>query len=459
MIDKKVSNYLSSHRQEHLERLFELLGIPSIAAAEASVHPCATAAAWLAEHISKLGLQVELPGPSTHPYVFARNQPQSGRPTLLIYGHYDVQPPDPLELWESPPFEPQVRDGAIYARGADDDKGQLFAHLMAIEAWQRCGGLPVNVKLLLEGKEEIGSPGMEEFLAASAGKLAADAAIISDSEFFAKGLPSITYGLRGVSYLEITVRGPARDLHSGLHGGAVTNPVNALAAMIAAMHDSHGRVAIPGFYDGVIEPTPQEQAEWAKLPFDANEYAASLGVNALGGGERSLPLLDRLWARSTLECNGIIGGYTGKGSKTIIPSSAMAKITTRLVPGQQPEMIMDCFRRFLVDKTPPGVTAEITDLHVGAPAVLLSRSSPAMTAASAALEESFGQAPVFVRCGASVPVTEMFKRMLKLESVMMGLGLPEDNLHSPNEHFHLEQLWRGSLAAAAFMQNLAGPKA
>jgi len=456
MLPETVSSYLYRHRDEHLAALKELLSIPSLAADQpGAAEACRQAAAWLAERLTSLGAEATVVSAPPRPVVTASFGAQGDRPTLLIYGHYDVQPPEPLEQWTSPPFEPVVRDGCLYARGASDDKGQLFAHLMAVEAWQRAGGgLPVNVKFLIEGQEEIGSPGLEDFLAARRKELAADAIVISDSEFFAEGLPSITYGLRGVLHVELTVRGPAQDLHSGIHGGAPANPINVLAAMIAEMHDARGAVAIPGFYDDVLELSPQERREWQALPFDEAAYGASLGLDALGGGEAGYPVLERRWSRPSLDCNGIVGGYGGRGTKTIIPASATVKISMRLVCNQDPDRIITGFAAFVEGHRRPGTAVEFSVQSKSRP-VLLNRSSPAMTAAVAAMEEAFGRRAAMIRCGASVPVTEVFQRLGGLDAVLMGFGLPDDNLHAPNERFRLDQLWRGAVASAAMMRYLS----
>jgi acetylornithine deacetylase/succinyl-diaminopimelate desuccinylase-like protein len=457
MLPQAVTDYLEAHRQEHLARLTELLRIPSVA--NTKPQECRRCADWLIEHLEALGMEAQLVESGGPPNVIARAHVDDTAPTVLVYGHYDVQPPEPLGQWHSDPFEPAVRDGCLFARGASDDKGPLMAHLAAIEAWQNAGdALPVNVKLLVEGEEEIGSPHLEPFLGAYAEQLRADAAVISDSEFFAPGVPSITYGLRGLAYVELRLRGPAADVHSGLHGGAVTNPVNALAGMVAAMHDAEGRVTIPGFYDDVLPLSDAEQADWRKLPFDEAEYARSLGVEALGAGERGYGVLERRWARPTLDCNGILGGYTDEGSKTIIPAEAGVKISMRLVPAQEPAKVVAGFRRFVAAATPPGVTAELK-VNAEARPVLLSRDSPAMDAGRAAMAEAFGREPAMIRCGASVPVTELIQRLLGLDAVLLGFGLPDDNPHGPNEHFRLGQFAGGAVAAAAFLHNLrqAGP--
>jgi len=458
MLDPKVKAYLESHQPAILEQLKSLLRIPSIANVEGGMggEPCRRAAAWLAEYLEGLGLRAEAAAvPDGPPCVLAFSDQRPDRPTLLLYGHYDVQPPDPLELWQTPPFEPDIREGRIYARGANDDKGQLFAHLAAVEAWQRAGGrLPVNLKLIVEGEEEVGSPHLEAFMTAHAARLSADAAVLSDSEFFAPDLPAITYALRGLVAVELTVEGPAADVHSGVHGGAVRNPINALAAIVAALHDERGRVTIPGFYDEVAPLEDAERRQWAKLPFDERQYARSLGLEELSGGEQGYSLLERRWARPTLDCNGIVGGYTGEGAKTIIAARADTKITMRLVPHQDPQRIIEGLRRFVADHTPPGIRASLT-VQSSSRAVIVSRDSAAMRAAAAAYEEGFGRRPAMIRCGASVPVTEVLQRCLHLEAVLMGFGLPDDNLHSPNERFALSQLWGGAVTAASFMQHLA----
>ncbi|MHC4295411.1 MAG: dipeptidase [Planctomycetota bacterium] len=453
MIPAEISEYLESHRDEQLARLFELLRIASIANNDDG--QCEVAAGWIADHLNQLGLTAEIVQTDGKPVVLGSLSISPDVPTLLIYAHYDVQPVEPLDAWETPPFAPAVRDGWIYARGADDDKGQLFAALMAIEAYQRCSGAaPVNLKLLIEGEEEIGSPNLEPFITARAAQLSADAALISDSAFFADGIPSLTYSLRGLTYVELELQGPAQDVHSGVYGGLVTNPANALAKMIAQMQDDNGRVTIDGFYDDVLPLSDAERTAWTALPFDEARLAAALGLETLGGGESDYSPLERNWARPTLDCNGIVGGYTAPGSKTIIPASAAAKISMRLVPQQDPEKIVAGFRRFVADHTPPGIKASVK-VNASAKPVLLVTDSPAMTAGKDALREAFGSDVTLVRCGASVPVTELIQRILHLDAVMMGFGLPSDNLHSPNERFRVDQLFRGAHACAAFMHNLA----
>jgi len=455
MIPDSVAQYLNDNRDRHLESLKEYLRFPSVANVDrGDEDPCKLCAAWLADYLRKLGMTAEVMATPNKPNVLASMHVSDDAPTLLIYGHYDVQPPDPLELWESDPFEAEIRDGYIFARGANDDKGQLFTHLAAIEAWIKCGGLPINVKIFAEGEEETGSPDLEPFITEHAEALSSDVIAVSDSAFFADEVPSITYSLRGLAYVELTVTGPSADIHSGEHGGAIANPINALTRMVAGMHDDQGRITLPGFYDDVAELSDQERQAWSDLPFDAEAYARSMGVESLGGGERAFSDLERLWSRPTLDCNGIVGGYTGPGSKTIIPSTASVKISMRIVPNQRPEKIVESMRRYVAENTPLGVKCGMA-VHAGARPVMMGRESAAVSAASAALEEAFGKPAAMIRCGASVPVTELFQRILGKDAVMMGFGLPGDRLHSPNERFALKQFIRGSLASAAFINNLA----
>ncbi|MFP4054183.1 MAG: dipeptidase [Phycisphaerae bacterium] len=458
MLPADVADYIENNRERFLASLTELLHFPSVANAEISPHPCEACADWLAEYLRGLGLGARVLPTAGQPAVYAESPAPPGAPTVLIYGHYDVQPPEPLELWDTPPFEATLRDGRLYARGANDDKGQLFAHLMAIEAWQKAGGgLPVGVKLLIEGEEEIGSPNIEPFIEENRPLLEADACVISDSEFFADGVPAITYSLRGLTTCELTVSGPSRDVHSGVHGGGLTNPLNVLAKLVGSLHDNDGRVAIDSFYDEVLELTDAEREAWAALPFDESQYAADCGVDTAGGGEKGYTVLERRWGRPTLDCNGLVGGYTGPGDKTIIATGASAKLSMRLVPNQNPRRIFALLEKHIQDRTPPGVHSSL-EFRAGARAVMLNTDSPAMTAGKRACEEGFGAAPTLIRCGASVPITEVFQRVLGLDSVLLGFGLPEDRIHSPNESFALGQLFGGARASAAFLGEMAGTK-
>ncbi len=454
MLQPDVKAYLENHRDEHVGKLFELLRFAAVANNDDD--QCPACAAWLADCLAGLDMTASvIPVPEGKDIVFAHGPIDPAKPTLLIYGHYDVQPADPLDEWASDPFDAVVRDGNIYARGASDDKGQLFAHLMAVEAWLRAAGqTPVNIKVLIEGDEEIGSPSLESFIRDNADGLAADAAVISDSAFFAPDTPSILTGLRGLAYFELTVRGPKADVHSGINGGLLANPINALARMLAAMHDDAGRITLPGFYDDVLPVSDEQLAAWGALPFDEADYAASIGAPSLGGGERGLPPFTRRWARPTLDANGIAGGYAGPGAKTIIPAEASVKISMRLVANQDPEKIAVSMEQFVAENTPPGVTAEV-HLHSTGRPVLLDTAGPVIRAAQAAMAEAFGREVTFIRCGASIPVTEMFQRLLGLDAAMMGFGLPDDSVHSPNEKFALAQLHGGAVASAAFMAELA----
>jgi acetylornithine deacetylase/succinyl-diaminopimelate desuccinylase-like protein len=456
MLSAKVLKYLESRRQEHLASLMELVRFPSVANdRDRQPDGCWQAAEWLVARLAGLGFSARLLEAPGRPNVYGEGPLVPGRPTLLVYGHYDVQPPDPLELWVTPPFEPAVRDGCLFGRGASDCKGQIVAMMCAAEAWTRAGGgLPVNLKFFFEGEEEIGSPCLEPFIAAHKDLLRADAIIIVDSAFFAADVPSITYGLRGMAYFEITVTGPAADLHSGQYGGAVANPANALARLLAGMHDDAGRVTIPGFYDQVKPASAAERAAWGRLPFDEAGVAKSVGVAALAGGEKGIPVLERVWTRPTLDINGMVSGYTGAGAKTILPSKASAKVSCRLAPDQDPEKVIAGVRRHLDAHAPAGCRVDI-HVHTSARPVLLRQDAPGMNEARAALEEAFGKPPAMVRMGASVPITELFQRLLGIDSVPTGFALPEDNMHAPNEHIRLDQFHRGIVAGAALYQNAA----
>jgi len=452
MLNKAVAEYLRANRPGHVEKLLELLRFASTANNPGACRRCAQ---WLADYLGELGLSSQVMPTGGKDAVYAASSADPAKPTVLIYGHYDVQPPDPLAEWKSKPFQPVIRDGNIYARGASDDKGQMFAHLMAMEAWARGGGeLPVNVKVLIEGEEEVGSPSFEPFVAEHGELLACDAAVISDSAFFAPALPSLLTGLRGLAYVEVTFTGPKADAHSGTYGGLLTNPINALAKLVGALHDADGRVTIPGFYDDVVTIDEAQRRQWAALPFDEAEHAASMGVGALGGGEHGYGPLERCWARPTLDCNGMVGGYTDLGAKTIIPARATAKISMRLVAHQKPAKIVASFRQFVAEHTPPGIRGCLEE-HSTARPVLLKADGPAMAAARAALRAAFGAEPVLIGCGASVPVTELIQRLLGVDPAMMGFGLPDDRHHSPNEKFALEHLYKGAEASAMFLDELA----
>jgi acetylornithine deacetylase/succinyl-diaminopimelate desuccinylase-like protein len=441
--DQAIRDYLDANEDRFLEELFEYLRIPSISTDPEQKGEVDRCARWLAKHLEDIGIEhVEISETDGHPIVYAEHGHTPGAPTILVYGHYDVQPPDPLELWETPPFEPTVRDGKIFARGATDDKGQLFAHIKGLEAHLACRGeLPVNVKLLIEGEEEIGSPHLNPWVADHREKLACDAVVISDSSMFAPGLPSITYGLRGLAYFEVTVTGPDHDLHSGLYGGSVPNPINELAKIVAQLHDDDGRIAVPGFYDDVIPLTDEERAQFAELPFDDEAWRAQSGAAGLQG-EEGFTTLERIWARPTLDCNGIWGGFIGTGAKTVLPSTASAKISCRLVPGQSPEAILELMRDYIAEIAPETVTVDIEPHHGGEP-VLVDRDNDQVRAACRALAKSWDAQPVFTRGGGSIPVVATFANVLEAPTILMGFGLNDDRLHSPNEKFNLQNYYKG----------------
>lgn len=456
MSNGTIMQVIDANRDRYLEELKELLRIPSISSQSEHAVDVQRCAQWLAGHMRSIGLQtVEIIETAGHPIVSGEwRSEEPDRRTVLVYGHYDVQPVDPIGLWESPPFEPVERDGKLYARGSADDKGQFFMHLKAVEALlAERGELPVNLKFLLEGEEEIGSRHLDDFIAANTDLLACDLAVISDTGMFAPGLPSITYGLRGMAYMQLDVQGPSSDLHSGSYGGTVMNPAEAVARIIAGLKDERGHILVPGFYDKVVELTEQERDEWRSLPFDEEKHRESLGVPELFG-EEGYTTLEREWARPTLEVNGIWGGYTGEGAKTVLPAEAHAKISCRLVPDQDPEEIAELVRQQIVALCPPGVRVEVTAMHGGKPA-LVPLDHPAMEAASRALERGFGGRAVFIRAGGSIPVVATFEEVLGVATILMGVGLPDENAHAPNEWFLLENFYGGIKSAVALWEELA----
>lgn len=464
--------FLDETRERRLEELFELLRIPSVSTDPERRADVRRAAEWVRAACERAGLRASIHETPGHPIVFAERCDRPGAPTVLVYGHYDVQPPDPLELWKTGPFEPDVRGDDIYARGATDDKGQMLTWIKAVEAWTRgAGGLPVNVKLLIEGEEEIGSRHLDDWIAANVGLLRADCVAISDSDQFGPGMPALTYGLRGLVYYEVRVHGPARDLHSGMFGGAVKNPLEALAQIIAGLRDARtGRVLVDGFYDRVRPLADWEREMFRSLPHDDERYRAELGVERLWG-EEGFTTLERTWARPTCEVNGIFGGFMGPGAKTVLPAWAGAKISMRLVPDQRAEEIAAAFERTVRRLAPPGVRVDVAPAEAfvgikpgdppkpvtghGAEPVIVERETPWARAAAAALEAGFGARPVFIRSGGSIPVVITFKRALGVDSVLMGYGLPDDGAHSPNEKFHLPDFHRGCRASAAFFAEVA----
>ena len=450
----RVDAYLETHRDDFEEQLKALLRIPSVSAQPAHDADTRRAAEFVRDDLAAMGLKAELIETKGHPIVFAEHRADPSRPTLLVYGHYDVQPPEPLEPWTSPPFEPTVRDGNIYARGATDDKGQMLTHLKAAEGWLKgAGRLPLNVKFLIEGEEEVGGANLEAFVAENHARLACDYAVISDSSQFAPGIPAITYGLKGLAYFELIVRGANRDLHSGAFGGAVANPCNALATILASLKGPDGHIQVPGFYDPVRPLEPWERAQFARLPFSEAEFQSGLGVASLEG-EAGYTTLERKWARPTCDVNGLYGGYQGPGPKTVLPGKAGAKLSFRLVPDQDPKAVAAQFRDHVEAVKPPGVTVEVIDHH-GAPAVLVGVDSPGVRAAVRAVEAGFGKAPVFIREGGSIPVVGLLKHQLGVDTLLLGWGQNDDNLHGPDEKFSLADFHRGIRASAHLFEELA----
>lgn len=444
--------YARSHREQHLAELKQLLAIPSISAQPNHRTDIQSAAAWLVDHFKSIGLaRAEVRPTSGHPIVLAEwLDAGRDRPTLLIYGHYDVQPVDPIELWHSEPFEPAVRGDNLYARGASDDKGQIMAHIKAVECLMSTAGrLPINVKFLVEGEEEIGGPSLDPFIEAHQPELAADLALISDSHMPRPDLPGIVYGLRGLSYIQVEVTGPAGDLHSGSFGGAIYNPIQALAEMIASLKDRDGRITLPGFYDKVRPLDADERRALAQTPFSDEKFRREAGV-AGTWGEKGYSVLEQITARPTLEVNGIWGGYQGEGSKTVLPAKAYAKISCRLVADQDYREISRLLGEHLKRIAPPQVRVETKALH-GGQGILIDRDAPPMKVAAAALEKAFGSRPVFIREGGSIPVVASLKHLLGIDTVLMGLGLSDDNLHAPNEKFYLPNFYRGIEASIHFM--------
>ena len=457
-------SYAEQHADRFVDQLTDWLRIPSISTDSDYDADTRRAADWLAVDLRRLGMQeVEVmeTGSATspgHPIVYAEHHVGDDRPTVLVYGHYDVQPPDPLDLWDSPPFEPVVKDGDIVARGSADDKGQAYMHVKAAEAYLQSGtDLPVNLKMMIEGEEESGSVHLAPFIEKHKDLLAADVVLVSDTSLFAPGVPSIAYGLRGLAYVEVELTGPSKDLHSGVYGGGVENPINALARMIADLHDDDHRITVEGFYDNVRDLTEAEREAYKALPFDLEAWMEEAGVKATKS-EAGYSALEGTSGRPTLDVNGIWGGYTGKGAKTVLPSKATAKISCRLVPDQGPEEITEKLRRHFEKHVPDTMTLDFRDLHGGHGAIV-DTSAPAMQAAADALEGVFGQRPHFTREGGSIPVVADFKKILGLDTVLMGFGLDSDSIHSPNERFGLDRFHQGIEASIRFLDAYAKQEA
>ncbi len=449
-----IFKYLEANRDRYLSELNEFLRIPSISTGRENQQDVQHCAQWVVEHLKSIGMEsvqtFKTPG---HPIVYGEWLRASGRPTVLFYGHYDVQPVDPVNLWTTPPFEPSIRQGDLYARGSSDDKGQVFIHFKGVEAYLRnTGNLPCNLKILIEGEEEIGSTNLESFVRDHTDKLKADLALISDSGMFARGVPSITYALRGLAYMELEVVGPNRDLHSGSFGGAIHNPIQALCEMIASLHDKNGRVTIPHFYDSVRPLTKKERDAFKKLPFSERKYSRDLGVKTLYG-EKGFTTLERVWGRPTLECNGIWGGFIEEGAKTVLPAKASAKISMRLVPDQKSAEIEKLFVRHIKKIAPRTVTVNVKSLH-GGEAAITPIDSPGVMAGVEALRKAFGKAPLYQREGGSIPIVVLFKQLLGIDTVLLGFGLPDENAHAPDEHLSLENFFGGIKTSVHFFNEL-----
>jgi acetylornithine deacetylase/succinyl-diaminopimelate desuccinylase-like protein len=448
--------YAQAHHDEYLDELSDFLRLPSVSTQPAHTSDVAATAAWLAGKLRDAGLEnVQILETAGHPLVYGdwlHAGPEA--PTLLVYGHYDVQPVEPLELWETPPFDPTLKGDHLFARGASDDKGQVFTHVKAVEAYLKTdGSLPLNVKFIIEGEEEIGSPNLANFIPGHHDLLAADALLVSDTAILNPEQPALVYSLRGMCYILMDITGADHDLHSGSFGGGINNPINVLGHLIARLKDENGRVLIPGFYDRVRPLPEDERALLAEFPLDATAWLREAGAPAVWG-EPEYTLVERLGARPTLDVNGIVGGYTGPGRKTVLPSTVHAKISMRLVPDQDPAEIGDLFRRYVESLLPSSVTAKIEVAGMGQPAVVDYRSA-ACQAAAAAYEAAFGRWPVYMREGGSIPIVSQFQQEMKMQPILMGFGLPGDRLHSPNERFYLPNFYRGIDASIHFLAQYA----
>jgi acetylornithine deacetylase/succinyl-diaminopimelate desuccinylase-like protein len=452
---ERVVDFINVNRDRYVDELKQYLAIPSISALPQHAGDVRRCAEWTAEELKRVGMQnvrlIDTPG---NPVVYGDWLGAPGAPTILFYGHYDVQPVDPLDQWTTPPFEATVRDGEIYARGSADDKGQVFMHIKAVEAHlKQQGKLPLNIKFFIEGEEEVGSVHLDDFVRSHKSDLSADVVVISDSPMFERGIPSICYGLRGLTYFQIDLRGSKTDLHSGSFGGAVSNPAMVLAQVLAQMKDRGGRIKIPGFYDDVRELSEAERAEWKRLPFNETKYRKDLGAPKLFG-ESGYSTLERVWARPTFEVNGLLSGFTGEGAKTVLPATAMAKVSMRLVPDQDPKKIGDLFEAYVQKITPKTVELKITRMHGGKP-WMTEFDNKFVRAAGRAIERGFGKPPVFNREGGSIPVVSTFQEELGLPSVLFGVGLPDENAHAPNEKLDLANFHNGIIASAFLYEEIA----
>lgn len=447
--------YLKKTERQRMKELFTFLSFPSVSAKSEHKNDVKACAQWLVSHLKGVGFKARTHPTKGHPIVYAEHCKAGVRtPTILYYGHYDVQPPEPLGLWRSEPFRPEIRAGYVYARGATDDKGQTFAHIKGLEAFLRSGrSLPVNVKLLIEGEEETASENLADFIKKNKTMLRSDIAVVSDTAQFSRTLPAVTFGLRGIAFVEVFVHGPDRDVHSGSFGGAIANPVNVLCDLVGRLHDKNGRIAIPGFYRDVTRISKWEKLQFKRLPYNEREYKKSLGVAALHG-EKGYTTYERVWTRPTCDVNGIAGGYQGEGGKTIIPSMASAKITMRLVPNQNPNDICDKIEKYLLKIAPKSVRIRVVK-HGGARAVDVPTDGPWLEAAGRAIRAGFGKDPVYMKEGGSIPIVSSFKTVLGVETLLIGFGQHDDNVHSPNERLRVRDFENGCRTAAALPDELA----
>ncbi|MEO8596337.1 MAG: dipeptidase [Candidatus Solibacter sp.] len=448
-----TDTFVQQNQARLLEELKQFLRIPSISTLPENRPDVERAAAFVADALRDAGMEnVEIVPTAKHPLVYADWLHAPGKPTVLCYGHYDVQPADPLELWTSPPFEPTERDGNLYGRGTADDKGQMYSHIKAVEALMAAGGsLPVNVRFLVEGEEEVGGASIAKYVAENPDKLRADVALVSDTAMYAEGMPTLCIGLRGLVYMEVEASGPKRDLHSGLYGGAAPNAVFGLVELLAKAKDGDGALLIPGIYDHVEEPAPAEIASWKSLPFEESDFLAREVGSTQLTGEPGRMVLERVWSRPTFEVHGIAGGFTGAGAKTVIPAKAVAKVSIRLVPRQDPDSVIAAFRAWVAANTPKGIQTEVRVLSSG-PGLVVDPGHPAISVAARAFGDVFGKPTVFVRSGGSIPIVGDFATHLGIPTILMGFGLPDDGLHSPNEKYKIENYYLGIRTVAHFLE-------
>jgi len=452
-MSEAIDRYVKENEIRFLEELKDFLRIPSISTLPENNEATHRAADFVVDHLCAAGLEhVELIETDRHPLVYADWLHAPGKPTVLCYGHFDVQPPDPLELWESPPFEPAERNGNLYARGSADDKGQMFSHIKAMEAIKAIyGRVPVNVKFLIEGEEEVGGLSVAEYVAANPAKLSADVALVSDTEMYAPGLPTLNIGLRGLVYMEIESRGPMRDLHSGLYGGAAPNAVFGLIELLSKAKDANGHIQIPGIYADVEAPSPEEKASWEHLPFDEDEYLKTEVGSTELTGEPGYSVFERTWARPTFEVHGIAGGFTGAGAKTVIPAKAVAKVSIRLVPRQDPQKVVRAVEQWVKENSPRGIQCEVRVLSAS-PGLMVNPDHPAIRVAAKAFSDIYGKPTVFTRSGGSIPIVGDFATHLGIPTILMGFGLPDDGLHSPNEKYNIRNYFDGIRTLAHFFE-------